>query len=208
METITIQEMLESMGIKNERAQETAVKHLVKEKLISGCRKRTNNIACTKLRPVQKSLRNSFAWHCQRGDCKEVAKSDKQPPLLVDQQVCSQCDGSSNRRELREMSKAMTQAGLSRILVIGCTEKKAQEIQEKSRDLPIEWRFVDGTKDKDDRYCRPHCDWADIIVIRSSTPLRHAVADQFTKHWDGKFIRVPGQGIKALARSVTSHLNE
>ena len=202
-----IKDMLADIGITDPESQETAIKDLIRKGVISKRRKRTN-IASTKLKRVESCLKETFSWHCHNGDCKGVAKADAPPPLLVDKAFCSYCVGSTDRRSLQEMAETLHADGSRRILILGGTPKVHREIERKSRGLSVEWRFIDGTKAKDDRYYRPHRDWANIIVIWSSTPLDHRVSRHFTGWSDDRVITAERRGISSFCQSVIRHIRQ
>ena len=200
-----MKDMLADMGITDPESQESAIKDLIRKGVISGRRKRTN-IAITKLKRVESCLQETFSWHCRSGDCKRAAKAATRPPLLVAKSHCAYCGGSADRRSLKKMSETLDALGSRRILVLGGTSRVHQEIERKSRSLRVEWRFIEGTKAKDDRYYRPHRDWADIIVIWSSTPLDHRVSRHFTGRSDDRVITAERRGISSFCQSVISHI--
>lgn len=206
---IPIKKMLANIGVTDPESQTTATSHLADSCIISRRRRRTK-IAGSKLKRVEESLREGFVWHCNSGDCKQSANAgaENRPQLLVEKSYCSHCGGSADRQALQRMAEAMATASLSRVLVVGGTEKKTRELQEKSGNLQIEWRFIDGTKAKDSNYYRPHRNWADVIVIWGSTPLDHRVSVHFTECPDSRVVALTRRSIGALAQSVIGHLQK
>ena len=169
------------------------------------------NIARSKTALVGEVLAEAFLWHCNNGECRQAAGSDAHneenlPLLLVEQSVCEICGGSPGARSLAQLGSALAGAGLSRILVVGGTERKEREIRGKS-PAGIEWRFVDGKVARDDRYYRPHRQWADIIVIWQSTPLDHRVSEHFDGKGDDRIITVRRRGVAALSGEIVRHLS-
>ena len=202
---IPINAMLSDMGIIDPESQETAIERMKSADLISKRRKRAN-IASAKRKAVESCLKESFAWRCNGGDCKAAAQASGRPSLAVDKKRCSYCNGSSDEAALRQMAEVMASRGLSQLLVVGGTDKKWQEIKAKSGGLKIEWRFIDGTVARDDRYYRSDRNWANIIVIWSSTPLDHRVSKHFTGRSDDRVITADRRSIAALCQSVIRRL--
>lgn len=202
MPDISIAKMLKDFGIAAPGAQKSAREALAKAGIISRRPNRTN-IASEKVDRARETLESSFLWHCGNGDCRRRAEGA--PRLLVDQVHCTICGGSKDRSALERMVSALADANIARILVVGGTEAKGREILQKS-PRGVEWRFVDGTKSKDDRYFRPARRWADIIVIWGSTVLDHKVSSHFEGRGDDRVITVTRRSIGALADAVVEHL--
>ena len=202
-----IHKLLSDIGIIYPECQETAINHLINVGVISRRRRRIN-IANTKLKRAEDCLKEGFVWHCSNGDCKQAARVEERNPLLVDKSQCFYCGGSGDKQALQGLANTMEAEGLSRILVVGGTDNKGQEIRKKSQTLHVQWRFIDGTKAKDDRYYRPHRDWADVIIIWSSTPLDHRVSGHFTGRSDDRVITAERRGISSLCESVIRYLRQ
>ncbi len=203
MPDISIARMFKDFGIATPGAQRAARESLASAGIISRRPNRTN-IAAEKVGRSRDVLEAAFLWHCGNGDCRRQAEASLS--LLVDQAHCSICGGSKDRSSLTAMASALAVHHVSKVLVVGGTEAKTREIREKSPP-GIEWRFVDGTKSKDDRYYRPARLWADIIVIWGSTVLDHRVSDHFEAKGDHRVITVTRRSIGALADAVVEHLN-
>ena len=171
------------------------------------------NIARSKCGQAREVLELVFLWHCNNGECRQAAREEIDDagdvglaPLLVQQSACEICGGSPGARSLERMAAALADAGVSRILIVGGTERKYRELDQKSKGTIIEWRFVDGTVARDDRYYQPKRDWAHIIVIWQSTPLDHRVSAHFDGKGDERVITVRRRGVAALAGEVVRHL--
>ena len=195
--------MFKDFGITAPGAQKSAREALSRAGIISSRPNRTN-IASEKVTRAREALESAFLWHCSNGDCRRQAEAS--PSLLVDQAHCTICGGSKDRSSLMSMASALADANVSRVLVVGGTEAKTREIREKSPP-GVEWRFVDGTRSKDDRYFRHNRRWAEIIVIWGSTVLDHRVSSHFESKGDGRVITVTRRSIGALADAVVEHLN-
>ena len=89
--------------------------------------------------------------------------------------------------------------GLSRVVVLGGTNRKASRIRELT-PAAIEWRFVDGLKRISSKEAASDLDWGDVVVIWATTPLLHRVSNLFAK--GPRTITAPTTGIAALAREV------
>ena len=195
--------MFKDFGITTPGAQKSAREALSRAGIISSRPNRTN-IASEKVDRAREALEAAFLWHCGNGDCRRQAEAS--PSLLVDQAHCTICGGSKDRSSLTSMASALADANVSRVLVVGGTEAKTREIREKSPP-GVEWRFVDGTRSKDDRYFRHNRRWAEIIVIWGSTVLDHRVSSHFESKGDDRVITVTRRSIGALADAVVEHLN-
>ena len=195
--------MFKDFGITAPGAQKSAREALSRAGIISSRPNRTN-IASEKVDRAREALDAAFLWHCGNGDCRRQAESSKS--LLVDQAHCTICGGSKDRSSLKEMASALTAAGINKVLVVGGTEAKRREIREKSPP-GVDWRLVDGTRSKDDRYFRHNRRWAEIIVIWGSTVLDHRVSSHFESKGDDRVITVTRRSIGALAEAVVEHLN-
>ena len=201
---IPIADMLNDFGIIDKTAQQTARKALFQSHVIQKNSDRPN-ISCSKVDPAQQALREQFIWHCNHGNCRTAAQQNPgKPPLPVEQRACQICHGSPSAKALLEMEKVAIDDRKSNILIVGGTEKKEREILKKLSSN-AEWRFIDGTKGKEDRYYRSHRDWADIIVIWQSTPLGHRVSAHFDGKGDRRVITVRRRGIHCLAEEIIRH---
>ena len=206
MTDVLITAMLSELGITSAAAQQSAWEALVAAGVVSGRPNRTR-IAEDKRERVGAVLGDAFLRHCHNGDCSQQAASSagSREVLLVDQQFCEVCGGSTNRRALERMAVAMQAAGTSRVLVVGGTEEMEREIR---RNTPafVEWRFENGLTSRDDRYYRADMQWAELIVIWSSTPLPHKVSRHFGGKGDGRRMTVTRRGVAALADQLRQRL--
>ena len=132
-------------------------------------------IAEDKREKVGAVLGDAFLRHCRNGDCSRQAASraGSREALLVEQQFCEVCGGSTNRRALERMAAAMQAAGTSRVLVVGGTKEMEREIRNNTPAL-VEWRFENGLTSRDDRYYRADMQWGGA----HSHLVQHAVASQ------------------------------
>lgn len=220
MKDLPISQLLKELGIADGESQRLARQSLAEWGVIRPDRQR---IAAYKRDDALLALSESFLWHCGNGDCRGQARrappparsaddrpapsgsSDDRPPLLVEQPACSICQGSPDASALRRMAEALRAAGLSKVLVVGGSQNKRQEILRKSPP-GIQWRLLDGTTAKPDRLFRPDREWAEVIVLWGSTELDHRVSDHFPAKGDDRVITAARRGITALADAVTQHL--
>ena len=99
------------------------------------------------------------------------------------------------------MAVALSERELSRVLVVGGTEETEREIRDSSNG-PLEFRFVNTKVARDDRYHRSNREWAEVIVIWSSTPLPHKVSRHY-EHSSGAIrVTVTRRGVAARADGV------
>ncbi len=163
------------------------------------------NMAVHKEAAAQESLDAQLAFHCSTPTCRQSLQSqesDAASPrrlIQVERGACEVCEGSADRRALAEMGIAMTEAGLSRAVVVGGTDQKAAKIRELSPNS-LQWRFVDGLVNINQRDAASDLKWADVVVIWATTPLPHRVSNLYSKA--GHTITSPTSGIAVLAREA------
>ena len=163
------------------------------------------NMAVHKEAAAQESLDAQLAFHCSTPTCRQSLlqqESDTVSPrrlIQVERDACEVCGGSADRRALAEMAIAMTEAGLSRAVVVGGTDQKAAKIRELSPNS-LQWRFVDGLGNINQRGATSDLKWADVVVIWATTPLPHRVSNLYSKA--GHTITSPTSGIAVLAREA------
>ncbi len=203
MNDIPIARVLEGLGITNPADQQAAREVLVQAGVISS-RPNRANIALNKVGQARDTLWNAFLLHCGSGGCRQKATAARSP-LLVERSYCRLCGGSNDRAALNDLAEQMGAARIGRILVVGGTETKYREILETSPP-GIEWRFVDGQTARHERYYRTNRNWAQVIVLWSSTPLGHKVSSHFDGKGDSRTVTVSRRGITALANGVICHL--
>lgn len=206
MTDITIARMLAGFGVTHPDAVRSAIEALVEAGVLSSRPNRTR-IAADKRERVDSAISDTFLRHCNNGDCRQQAASQggQRKPLLAGQQHCEVCGGSANRSALERMAHAMQERGLSRVLVVGGTEAAEREIRECSTGS-VEWRFVNTKVARDDRYHRSNRDWAEVIVIWSSTPLPHKVSRHYEHGGGGIRVTVTRRGVAAMADGVQEHV--
>ncbi len=202
MADVSIEKMLKDFGIATRDAQMAARDALVSAKIIS--RPNRTNIASEKRQRALQALQDAFVWHCRNGDCRTKATGN--PAILVEQANCMICGGSTDRSSLMVMVSRLAEADVRRILVVGGTEAKRREIREKSPP-GVEWRFVDGSKARDNRYFRADRQWAEIIVIWGGTILDHKVSSHFDAKGDPRVITASRRSIGGLSEAVIEHVN-
>ena len=206
MTDVTIPRMLSEFGVTHAEALKAAVEALVEAGVLSSRPNRTR-IADGKRERVASVISEAFLRHCHNGDCRQQAAALPGPrrPLLAEQQHCELCGGSANRSALERMARALSERGLSRVLVVGGTEAAEREVRECSPSS-VEWRFVNTLVARDDRYHRANRDWAEVIVIWSSTPLPHKVSRHFEHGGGGIRVTVARRGVAAMSDGVREHL--
>jgi hypothetical protein len=203
MGDIPIARMLKGFGITHPGAQQTARAALAEAGVIS--RPDRTNLADYKVSQAHDSLSEAFLWHCGSRDCRQKAAARAEPLILVQKRCCRICGGSSERAALIDLAGEMAAARISRVLVVGGTEAKSREILEASPPK-IEWRFVDGLTARHERYYRDNRDWAEVIVLWSSTPLSHKVSFHFDGKGDSRTVTVTRRSVAALAGEIVGHL--
>ncbi len=162
------------------------------------------NMATAKEDAARDSLESQLAFHCSSNSCFAtlndlVAGEGGRRMLLVERDACEVCQGSADRKALSELAQAMGKRGLSRVVVLGGTNRKASRIRELT-PAAIEWRFVDGLKRISSKEAASDLDWGDVVVIWATTPLLHRVSNLFAR--GPRTITAPTTGIAALAKEV------
>ncbi len=204
MKNYPIPRMLSKYGITANDAQQLARQFLYDRGVI-GKNPGRPSMAAHKIEYAIKELYDAFSWHCNNGNCRRAAARDN-PKLLVERFACMYCGGSNDCCALRNLAVAMENVGKGRILVVGGTKAKWQEIENKSPDGRPNWKFIDGTKAPPNRLLKGYHKWADVIVIWSRTPLDHRVSVHFDIKSDTRVVKAPSTGIASLAKAVSQHL--
>lgn len=150
------------------------------------------------------SLEARLAFHCSNALCRETLKeqegraSEPRELILVERDACEVCGGSADRRALNEMAAVMRGAGLSRAVVVGGTNPKWARIRQITPQS-IDWRFVNGLGNSNQRDAARDLKWGDVILIWAGTPAQHRVTNLYA---GPRTITVPTTGIAALAREA------
>ena len=192
---------LNSLGISGAEQQAIARTVLEDESFTN---RRKTNMAVHKEPAAEESLRRRLALHCATATCRdtlELEQIDAEPPrqlLLVERDACEVCGGSADRRALNEMAAAMSEAGLSRAVVVGGTNPKWARIRQIAPSW-VEWRFVNGLGNANQRDAASDLRWGDVILIWAGTPAQHRVTNLYA---GPRTITVPTTGIAALAREA------
>lgn len=153
---------------------------------------------------AEESLEARLALHCADRSCRETLHEQEgrvpepRTLILVERAACEVCGGSADRRALNEMAAAMSGAGLSRAVVVGGTNPKWARIREIA-PRSVEWRFVNGLGNANQRDAASDLKWGDVILIWAGTPAQHRVTNLYA---GPRTITVPTTGIAALAREA------
>ena len=202
MKNRPISVFLNSLGIAGVEQQAIARAVLENERYTRAGR---INMAVHKEAAAEESLDARLAFHCSTPTCRQSLQnqeSDAASPrrlIQVERGACEVCEGSADRRALAEMAIAMTEAGLSRAVVVGGTDQKAARIRDLSPPS-IRWRFVGGLGNINQRDAGSDLRWADVVVIWATTPLPHRVSNLYSKA--DHTITSPTSGIATLAREA------
>ncbi len=162
------------------------------------------NMAVHKEPGAEQALEARLALHCANQGCRETLhEQERQIPepralILVERDACEVCGGSVDRRALNEMAAAMSGAGLSRAVVVGGTNPKWARIRQIT-PRSVEWRFVNGLGNANQRDAASDLKWGDVILIWAGTPAQHRVTNLYA---GPRTITVPTTGIAALAREA------
>lgn len=166
-------------------------------------------ISDEKLDRARDAIGRSIVRHCSSPDCVATVADDGRQPIEVERAHCSVCSGSNNRRAMRRMASACSQAGVRRVLVVGGRPPMYAEM-ERTIGRDLELRFVDGTSNlPNGTDALRDCAWADLLVIWAPTPLPHKVSSLYRAEVCGVAHRVTvhRRGIEALAAEVVEHLS-
>ncbi len=192
---------LNSLGISG--AEQQAVARAVLEDA-GFTRAGRTNMAVHKEPDAEQALEARLALHCSNAMCREsLDEQERQIPepralILVERDACEVCGGSADRRALNEMATAMSGAGLSRAVVVGGTNPKWARIRQIA-PRSVEWRFVNGLGNANQRDAASDLRWGDVILIWAGTPAQHRVTNLYA---GPRTITVPTTGIAALAREA------
>ncbi len=163
------------------------------------------NMAVHKEPGAAEALEKQLASHCANQGCQETLNEQEgqshapRALILVERDACEVCGGSADRRALNEMATAMSGAGLSRAVVVGGTNPKWARIRQIAPQS-VEWRFVNGLGNANQRDAASDLRWGDVILIWAGTPAQHRVTNLYA---GPRTITVPTTGIAALAREAT-----
>ncbi|MBM3932792.1 MAG: hypothetical protein FJ319_00550 [SAR202 cluster bacterium] len=179
---------------------------------------RKSRIQLSKAPKIEALLSERFVLVCGRDKCREAAEAALRagaaawgqsqagaPKTIVvgAREFCSVCGGSENARAVREMAEAMARAGKSRLIIIGGTPEMKTKL---TSLLPqaVEARFVFAGDYTDTKRADANANWADIIVVWSSTPIPHKQTVPYRAY---RPITVARRGIAALADGVVRSLS-
>ena len=192
---------LNSLGISGAEQQTVARTVLEDEGFTRAGR---TNMAVHKEQDAEDALEARLAFHCTNQDCRETLDerelqvSEPRALVLVERDACEVCGGSADRRALNKMAAAMSGAGLSRAVVVGGTNPKWARIRQIT-PRSVEWRFVNGLGNSNQRDAASDLKWGDVILIWAGTPAQHRVTNLYS---GPRTITVPTTGIAALAREA------
>ena len=162
------------------------------------------NMAVHKERDAEYALEARLALHCANQGCRDTLDeqerhvSEPRVLVLVERDACEVCGGSADRRAVNDMAAAMSGAGLSRAVVVGGTKPKWARMRQITPQS-VEWRFVDGLGNSNQRDASSDLRWGDVILIWAGTPAQHRVTNLYS---GPRTITVPTTGIAALAREA------
>ena len=199
MKVRPITTFLNEIGIAGHAQQATARRVLEEARFTRSVRR---NMARVKEPAAQEALRWALAFHCSNEACqRSLAEQhdDDRIPVLVERHACEICEGSVNKTTLEEMGHALSDAGMSRVVVVGGTNAIFSQIRGMSPQ-GVQWRFVDGTRRVGAKAAASDLAWADVILIWATTPLPHTVSGLYSQ--DLRAITVRGRGIAALGREA------
>ena len=200
MKVRPITTFLNEIGIAG-HAQQVAARRVLEEARFTRSGRR--NMARVKEPAAQVALRRALAFHCSNEACQRslaAQPNDDRIPVLVERHACEICEGSVNKTTLEEMGHALSDAGLSRVVVVGGTTALYTQIRSMS-PRGVQWRFVDGTRRVGAKAAGSDLAWADVILIWATTPLPHTVSGLYSQ--DSRTVTVRSRGIAALAREAT-----
>lgn len=159
------------------------------------------NIAVSKTEAVRAALARRFVIVCGRGDCQAEAaalQDDRIPVPASTREECAICGGSANARAVDEMVRAMRDAGLRRLCIVGGSPNARAELQRLVAGR-IELRLVDGETARPVQQAQADLAWADRVVLWGGTILAHKVSGLYTgRH----VIQIARRSIQELAREV------
>lgn len=158
-------------------------------------------IAESKREAVRALLGRHVLAVCNRGDCQNEAAEVDDGRLVVpaaSQGDCAICGGSANGRAVDEMVRALREAGLGRLCVIGGSPNARTELQRLIRGR-IEVLLIDGTVARTRKQAEADLAWADRVAVWGGTMLDHKVSALYHGKTVIQFAR---RSIQELAREV------
>jgi len=160
-------------------------------------------VASVKLARARELLRHRLARLCV--ECVYAPEGDGREIVRVPADACEVCAGSRNQRAGVLAGRAMCDAGVRRLLVLGGTPKTHSSLRNVLKPSGVEVRCIDGrdgvrpvaTVDAD-------LTWGDVLVIWASTPLPHKVSQLYTARAAGRLraITIPHRGVEALCKGL------
>lgn len=160
-----------------------------------------SGISLAKRDAVAELLEERFVAVCGRGDCKaEIAESDEMRIAVAaaSQADCIVCGGSSNARAVDDLVKAMHEAGLRRLCVVGGTPTTCTHFEQLVAGR-IELRMIEGTGTRTAAQAKTDLAWADRVAVWGATNLDHRVSSLYRGE---HVILLARRSIRDLAREV------
>lgn len=160
-----------------------------------------------KLPRLQKVLATRFALSCS--SCSEIAGTLRpgRRVLLVSNQHCERCGGSSHRAAALRFIGACETAHVGRVVVVGGSPTSRWAVTQELSELDVD--CIDGTKAMTKDRARRLIDGADLVIVWGGTQLDHSVSGQFAAPQDKwKVVATQKRGLAALLDAGTTHLQQ
>lgn len=203
-DVINIEQFLRSEGFESGQSQQRGRDALERAGFTHPGKKA---FVATKRAAAERLLAATFLRACSDA-CRRIDRAgdgQAREMVTVARASCEVCEGSNNVRAAIGCVRILARRGIERVVVVGGTPNQHAAMKELFADTAVEIRYVDGTQSghsaKDALANRR---WAQLVIVWSPTPLRHAVSDLYTNeplpHL--RVVAVSRRGIEALCTEV------
>ena len=139
-------------------------------------RARKQHLTLAKVERARAVLAAELRRVCGHADCGQLAAArwPAKEPVLAKSAHCDICGGSSQRRAAQLLAKALRQAGITRVLLLGGTPPQHTALRDLLTSEPVELRLIDGSaRTHSAADAAQQLVWAQLLVVWASTPLHH-----------------------------------
>lgn len=209
MDTISIDELLRSMGLINAAAQVQGRGLLERHGLTSP---RKMNISIEKA-PLARTLFDERAiLLCGHPGCHQLAlpQVGKRELIVVAPAACRICAGSGQRRAILLLAHDLLGAKKPRLLLIGGTPPQQRELSHILAEGGVTLRAVEGLgRAHNTSEAARLAAWADVLVIWAATPIKHKVSQVYADTAPPRTLRITvvRRGIESLCADIRTALS-
>lgn len=166
-------------------------------------------IAAEKVQPARKLLCERLARLCAACGRAHDDLAGSREVVLVQSTDCEVCAGSNNRRAGLSARRALHDAGVGHVLVVGGSPPTHVALRQALEDASIQVSCIDGTQGpRQAPTVEADLAWADVLVIWASTPLPHKVSRPYTAGAKGRVptVTVPRRGVEAVCHALVKRV--